>query len=170
MVLSCSLAVILFMAGELEVGLIAIAVAIAVGLGPIWYILHSEKKLIKDIQTQMNTRLNEIWNQVHNTNEGLQKVITSGIDEKIAVFTTYIPYIQSWTKKENGIDAIYRNYIDRIKFDMSALGKFALSMNDNQRINFHSISRRIVETLENKNYHDEAGEIKDVSIALFPSR
>jgi hypothetical protein len=67
-----------------EVGLIAVAVGIAVGLSPIWYILHGERKMVKDIQTQVN-----------NTNNSLRQIITSGIDEKIAVFSIYVGTVQS---------------------------------------------------------------------------
>jgi hypothetical protein len=49
-ILTLSLAVIFFMVGELLVGLIAIAVAIAVGIGPIWHILRTERNTIREFR------------------------------------------------------------------------------------------------------------------------
>jgi hypothetical protein len=60
MILSLGLSVIFFMIGELLTGLIAIAVGIAAGLSPIWYILKGERSAIQEIQTQMRTDMQNI--------------------------------------------------------------------------------------------------------------
>jgi hypothetical protein len=154
------------MVGELLVGLIAIAIGIGAGLGPIWYILHGEKKAIKDIQHHINTKLDEVRSEVVTTNERLQQIVMSGIDEKIAVFTTYIDYIQTWSNKQTIIGPTYRNYIDRIKSDIRSLAKYAASMNESQKVDVRGILRKIINALEVKNHHDEAGELNDLSILL----
>jgi hypothetical protein len=43
-------------------------------------------------------------------------------------------------------------------------------MNDTQKIDSHSTLRKIWEVLEQKRYHDEAGEIKDMSTILFSTQ
>jgi hypothetical protein len=75
--------------------------------------------------------------------------------------------IQSWKNRENITEVPYRNSIDRLKSDISAVGKYGSLMNDTQKINSHNALRKIMETLEGKGYHDEAGEIKDMSVILF---
>jgi hypothetical protein len=100
------------------------------------------------------------------TNERLQQIVMSGIDEKIAVFTTYIDYIQTWSNKQTIIGPTYRNYIDRIKSDIRSLAKYAASMNESQKVDVRGILRKIINALEVKNHHDEAGELNDLSILL----
>lgn len=155
------------MVGELLVGLIAIAVGIGVGLSPIWYILHGERKTIQEIQTQMNTKLKEVEVQVRTTNDRLQRIVMSGVDEKIAVFTTFIDYVQTWKNKQTTTEPAYKNFIDRVKSDVNALAKYTLLMDVNQRVNVQGVLRKIIETLENKSYREEAGELKDLSTILF---
>jgi uncharacterized protein YpmS len=80
------------MVGELLAGLVAIAIGIGVGLSPIWYILHGERKTIKEIQNQMNTKLDEVRTQVGTTNERLQQIVMSGIDENSRFHNIYRLY------------------------------------------------------------------------------
>jgi hypothetical protein len=42
-------------------------------------------------------------------------------------------------------------------------------MNPEQRTLLYGTLRRIIEALQNKKYHAEAGEIKDLKETLFPS-
>jgi hypothetical protein len=95
MILSLGLAVIFFMVGELLIGLIAIAVGIAAGLSPIWYILKGERSAIREIQTEMRTEMQNIIRETCATNSRLEQIVLSGIDEKItAVCIVVLVYIQ----------------------------------------------------------------------------
>jgi hypothetical protein len=76
-ILSCAIAIILFMTGELGAGLIAIAVAIGVGLLPIWIILKKELGVIKDNKEEMRKTI-----------DFLQKLTRYQIYEKIAMIST----------------------------------------------------------------------------------
>src|SRR6266508_3863338 len=76
-ILSCAIAIILFMVGELGAGLIAIAVAIGVGLLTIWIILKKELGVIKDYKEEMRK-----------TTDFLQKLTRYQIYEKIAMIST----------------------------------------------------------------------------------
>ena len=66
------------MAGELLTGLIEIAVGIAAGPSPIWYILKGERSTINEIQTQMKTDMENIRSEMCATNN-------RALDEKISV-------------------------------------------------------------------------------------
>jgi hypothetical protein len=85
MTLSLGLSILFFMVGELLTGLIAIAVAIGVGFAPIWYILKGERNAIQGIQTQIKKDMQDMRNELHATNSGLNEIVLSGIDEKITV-------------------------------------------------------------------------------------
>lgn len=169
MILCFCLGVILIMSGELEVGLIAIAVGIAVGLSPIWYILRGERRIIRNIQTQITGALQNIQNRVDITDGRLREIVASGIDEKIGMLSIHVGTVEAWQTRQNITETGSRNTIERIKSDINALGKFSSSMSDSQRIGTHGALRRIVEILEEKGYQSEAGEIKDLSGILFSS-
>jgi hypothetical protein len=169
MILSLSLSVIFFMEGDLLVGLIAIAIAIAVGLGPIWYILRSERNIIREIQTQMRTDMQDIKSEIHATNNRLEQIVLSGIDEKITVLGGYIDWINSWKNREDITEEIFKNAADRIKSDIRSCAKYNSSMKEDQRTHLYGVLRRIIEALQSKKYDTEAGEIKDVKEVLFHS-
>jgi hypothetical protein len=168
MILTLSLAVIFLMVGELLVGLIAIAVASAVGIGPIWHILRSERNTIRGIQTQMRTDMQNIINETRATNNRLEQIVLSGIDEKITVLGRCIDWINAWKSREDKTE-IFTNAADSIKSDIRACAKYNSSMNSEQRTHLYGTLRRIIEALQNKKYYTEAGEIKDLKETLFPS-
>ena len=168
-ILTLSLAVIFFMVGELLVGLIAIAVAIAVGLGPIWHILRTERNAIRGIQTQMRTDMQNIINETRATNNRLEQIVLSGIDEKITVLGRCIDWINTWKSMEDRTEEIFENAVDSIKSDIRACAKYNSSMTPEQRTLLYGTLRKIIEALQNKKYHAEAGEIKDLKETLFPS-
>jgi hypothetical protein len=168
MILSLCLSVIFFMVGELLVGLIAIAVAIAVGIGPLWYILRGERNAIREIQTQMKTDMQNITSETRATNNRLEQIVLSGIDEKITVLGRYIDWTNTWKIRENRTEEIFKNAVDSIKSDIRACAKYNSSMNPEQRTLLHGTLRKITEALQNKKYNEEAGEIKDLKETLFP--
>jgi hypothetical protein len=167
MILTLSLAVLFFMVGELLVGLIAIAVAIAVGIGPIWHILRSERNTIRGIQTQMRTDMQNIISETRATNNRLEQIVLSGIDEKITVLGRCVDWIKTWKSREDRTEEIFENVVDSIKSDVRACAKYNMSMNTEQRTLLYGTLRRISEALHNKEYHSEAGEIKDLRETLF---
>jgi len=65
------------MAGELLTGLIEIAVGIAAGPSPIWYILKGERSTINEIQTQMKTDMENIRSEMCATNNPLEQIVHS---------------------------------------------------------------------------------------------
>jgi hypothetical protein len=107
-ILTLSLAVIFFTVGELLVGLIAIAVAIAVGIGPIWHILRTERNTIREIQTQMRTDMQNIISETRATNNRLEQIVLSGIDEKITVLGRCIDWINTWKSREDRTEEIQK--------------------------------------------------------------
>jgi hypothetical protein len=167
MILCLGLSVIFFMTGELLTGLIAIAVAIAAGLSPIWYILKGERSAIREIQTEMSTEMQNIIRETRATNNRLEQIVLSGIDEKITVLGRYVDGINTWKSREDRTEEIFKNAIDSIKSDIRA--KYNSSMNPEQRTLLHGTLRRIAEALQRKKYDTEAGEIKDLKETLFPS-
>ena len=106
------------MEGELLTGLIAIAVGIAAGLSPIWYILKGERDAVMKIQAQMNTDVQDIKSEIHATNNRLEQIVLSGIDEKITVLGGYIDWINIWKNREDITEEIFKNAADRIKSDI----------------------------------------------------
>ena len=157
------------MVGELLTGLIAIAVGIAAGLSPIWYILKGERSAIKEIQTEMRIDMQNIIAETRATNSRLEQIVLSGIDEKITVLGRCIDAINTWKSKEDRTEEIFKNAVDSIKSDIRACAKYNLSMNPEQRTLLHGTLRRIAEALQHKKYDAEAGEIKDLKETLFPS-
>jgi hypothetical protein len=103
------------------------------------------------------------------TNNRLEQIVLSGIDEKITVLGRYIDWINTWKSREDRTEEIFKNAVDSIKSDIRACAKYNSSMNPEQRTFLHGTLRRIAEALQSKKYDTEAGEIKDLKETLFPS-
>jgi hypothetical protein len=75
------------MVGELATGLFAIAIAIGLGLFPIWFILRRE-----------SSRSQNIEREIQAIKPLLNDMIISAIDEKIAMLYTYETMARGWER------------------------------------------------------------------------
>jgi hypothetical protein len=137
MILCCVIGIVLFMAGELFLGLLAVAIAIGLGLFPIWYILRKESGISEANKKHME-----------DMNEYLHKIILSGIDEKISVLYTYEVNIDSWRHSHN-LDMNFHTRIvtDKIKADLRALSKLQSIMTSDQKELCHGVIRGITKLM-----------------------
>ena len=117
----------------------------------------------------MRTDMQNIINETRATNNRLEQIVLSGIDEKITVLGRCIDWVNTWKSMEDRTEEIFENAVDSIKSDIRVCAKYNSSMTPEQRTLLYGTLRRIIEALQNKKYHAEAGEIKDLKETLFPS-
>jgi hypothetical protein len=156
MILCCIIAFVLFMVGEIFLGLLAVAIAIGLGLFPIWYILKKETGVSEANKKQME-----------DMNSFLHNIILSGIDEKISVLYTYEITIDSWRSTHN-MDMNFHTRIvtDKIKSDIRALNKLKSIMTPDQKELCHGVIRGITGLMKDMAQSEKAGEIEDVAKLL----
>lgn len=145
------------MVGELAIGLIAIAVAIGVGLFPIWYTLRGENKISKQIQKD-----------IEQIKPLLSDIIKSGIDEKIAMFYTYETMAKGWQiTRDNQLEIESKLLLYKMKSDIRALSKLKSTMTSDQKELAHSAIGMVIKELRNRAQNDIADEIQTTLTALL---
>lgn len=142
--------------GEL-VGLIAIAVAIGVGLLPIWYILRRENKTSEIIKNEIKT-----------IRPLLDVIIASAIDEKIAMLYTYETMVKGWQRTEgNRLEIERKLLLNKMKSDIRALSKLKSEMTSDQKELSHAAIGTVIKELRNHAQNDIADEIQNILTALL---
>ena len=131
-------------------------------LWPTSYLAYIKQELGVSINNQT---------QMIRTNELLEQLMSSGIDEKISIFHTYENLVKTWNNKDltNPVYSQQKSMSDKIKADVRAVSKLASRMTSDQKEVSHGVLRRIMTALIEKGFEDEADQIEDAIATIFAS-
>jgi hypothetical protein len=145
------------MVGELATGLFAIAIAIGLGLFPIWFILRRE-----------SSRSQNIEREIQAIKPLLNDMIISAIDEKIAMLYTYETMARGWERIETTrLETERKLLLNKMKSDIRALSRMKSMMTSDQKELSHSAIRTVVQELRNRAQNDIANDIENILTALL---
>jgi hypothetical protein len=145
------------MTGEILIGLIAIAVGIAAGLSPIWYILRGESKKSKNIEEEI-CKIRPL----------LTDLMSSGVDEKISVIYTYELIVNGWERTVgNQLEYERKQVGNKMKSDIRSLGKFKSVMTPDQKESLINAVKSTTKAMRDRASSALAEEIENTFDAIF---
>ena len=133
---------VLFMVGELFLGLLGIAIAIGASAIAIYLEMRRGR------------------GQVEGMLDYLKNSVMGNVDEKIAVLYMHANNVKNW--KQSGIDV--DSMISQISNDISSLARVKNKMLWEQWRELHRGLRILIETMQNNNF--DSKEIEDIRSAL----